>query len=414
LAILVVSNNQLFGQYNWTKDVRNPILGGSSWNKNLLHPSILFNADSGRYEMWFDATTAIYVRPYSIGYAVSDNGIAWTIHPTPVLTADQGTWDEGTVEEPNVIRENGQYKMWYTGGPMGIAVTKIGYATSPDGITWTKYAGNPVIEPGTSAWDMGGPMGNCVLVVAEVYKMWYSAYEVFPSNTSRIGYATSIDGIVWQVDTLNNPVLTLGASGQWDDFAVIWPHVQYLDSTYFMWYTGASGPGEEQVGMATSLDGIVWTKNSQNPVLVRQTSEWDGHYIEGGTVLLIDSTLHMWYSGGSGSNNLCIGHATSPLQPTSIYGAEKGIDPKYLSLEQNYPNPFNPITNIQFSNPKSQFISLEIYNVLGQKVASLVSEKLNPGVHKYEWQAGGLPSGIYYCRIQAGEFEQVRKMVLLR
>jgi hypothetical protein len=98
---------------------------------------------------------------------------------------------------------------------------------------------------------------------------------------------------------------------------------------------------------------------------------------------------------------------------TAIAVTTGGI-PLNFTLKQNYPNPFNPTTTIEFALPKSEWVTLKVFNVLGQKVASLVSENLNPGIHKYEWQADNLPSGIYYCRLHAGEFEQVRKMVLLK
>ena len=87
---------------------------------------------------------------------------------------------------------------------------------------------------------------------------------------------------------------------------------------------------------------------------------------------------------------------------------------KDFDLIQNYPNPFNPITTIEFALPKSEWVTLNVFNIIGQQVTTLVSEKLNPGVHKYEWQADNLPSGIYYCRMQAGEFKQVRKMILIK
>jgi hypothetical protein len=94
--------------------------------------------------------------------------------------------------------------------------------------------------------------------------------------------------------------------------------------------------------------------------------------------------------------------------------SEQPARPVVYSLKQNYPNPFNPNTNIEFTLPRTDWVTLKVYNVLGQQVSTLVSEKLNPGIHKYQWQAEGLPSGVYYCRMQAGEFEQVRKMILLR
>ena len=101
---------------------------------------------------------------------------------------------------------------------------------------------------------------------------------------------------------------------------------------------------------------------------------------------------------------------------------ELSVFPVFPTVLENYPNPFNPSTMIEFQTcaeqsrgiPTSKNVTLEIYNLLGQKVTTLVSQKLDPGVHKYEWRADNLPSGIYYCRLQAGEFAQVRKMVLLR
>ena len=88
--------------------------------------------------------------------------------------------------------------------------------------------------------------------------------------------------------------------------------------------------------------------------------------------------------------------------------------PVGYSVQQNYPNPFNPTTNIQFSIPKTEFVTLRIYNLLGQEVATLVSEKLKPGNYTYTWNAGSLASGVYLCHMQAGNFLETRKMILIR
>jgi endo-1,4-beta-xylanase len=88
--------------------------------------------------------------------------------------------------------------------------------------------------------------------------------------------------------------------------------------------------------------------------------------------------------------------------------------PVKFSLNENYPNPFNPTTNIEFSIPKSEFVTLKVYNILGEEVAALVSEKLAAGSYKYDWDASGLASGVYLYRIQAGKFVETKKMLLLR
>ena len=85
-----------------------------------------------------------------------------------------------------------------------------------------------------------------------------------------------------------------------------------------------------------------------------------------------------------------------------------------FALYQNYPNPFNPTTTIEFVLPKAEFVKLKIYNILGEKVATLVSRKLAAGKYKYDWDASSLASGVYLSRMAAGDFVQTRKMVLLK
>ncbi len=88
--------------------------------------------------------------------------------------------------------------------------------------------------------------------------------------------------------------------------------------------------------------------------------------------------------------------------------------PKIFSLDQNVPNPFNPVTSINYQLPKASEVKLSAYNVLGQRVVTLVNERQNVGTYKVEWDASEFASGIYYYRLDAGNFTDVKKMVLLR
>ena len=83
-------------------------------------------------------------------------------------------------------------------------------------------------------------------------------------------------------------------------------------------------------------------------------------------------------------------------------------------LNQNYPNPFNPKTMINYQLPKTSEVEIKIYNILGQKVITLVSERQKAGNHQAQWNASGLASGIYYYSLTAGEFRDVKKMILLK
>jgi ligand-binding sensor domain-containing protein len=87
---------------------------------------------------------------------------------------------------------------------------------------------------------------------------------------------------------------------------------------------------------------------------------------------------------------------------------------KDYRLSQNYPNPFNPSTTIEFSLPKSEFVELKIFNILGKEVSTLVSKKLNQGGHIYQFDGKDLASGIYYYQLVAGEYREVMKMIILK
>lgn len=89
--------------------------------------------------------------------------------------------------------------------------------------------------------------------------------------------------------------------------------------------------------------------------------------------------------------------------------------PQVYSLQQNYPNPFNPTTNINFGLPKGSLVTLKIFDILGQEVATLVNNSnLAAGNYTYDFNASNIPSGIYFYRISAGEFSDVKKMMLIK
>ena len=103
-----------------------------------------------------------------------------------------------------------------------------------------------------------------------------------------------------------------------------------------------------------------------------------------------------------------------------LYGISSGIEddlgmrPIRFQLRQNYPNPFNPSTTIEFDLPKSCEVTLIIYNLLGEEVITLLSASLLSGSHSIEWDASDLASGVYLYRLQAGNYVETRKMVLMR
>ena len=102
-----------------------------------------------------------------------------------------------------------------------------------------------------------------------------------------------------------------------------------------------------------------------------------------------------------------------PKSATSVE-AENGLNPTEFVLEQNYPNPFNPTTSIEYTVPSSEYVTLKVYDILGNEVATIVNEQKQAGTYEVNFNAGNLSSGLYIYKLQAGKFSQVRKMMLLK
>lgn len=88
--------------------------------------------------------------------------------------------------------------------------------------------------------------------------------------------------------------------------------------------------------------------------------------------------------------------------------------PAAFNLYQNYPNPFNPVTEIRFDLPKSLFVNLTVFNIVGGNVEVLINENLEAGTYSVDWNASQYPSGIYFYKFSSGDFVQTRKMILVK
>ncbi|MCK6606321.1 MAG: T9SS type A sorting domain-containing protein [Ignavibacteriaceae bacterium] len=100
--------------------------------------------------------------------------------------------------------------------------------------------------------------------------------------------------------------------------------------------------------------------------------------------------------------------------PLSVKEVTGGTIPADFTLNQNYPNPFNPSTNINFSVPFRSQVQLKIFNVVGNEIATLVNEVMDAGNYNYSFDAGSLPSGVYFYKMTAGNITLTRKMVLMK
>jgi hypothetical protein len=359
---------------NWTKHGSpSPVLNvgdPGQWDSRWLDtPAVVRDDDCYRLYYYGDSLDA----PSSaLGLATSFDGIDWVRHDgNPVLTKAEDflDWDGFWIESPTVLYDSqaDSYRMWYTGVGCGPGLpheqsVKIGYATSPDGVTWTK-------------------------------------------------------------DTLNNPVLDVGEPGEWDDGWVAVPSVKRVGAPYEMWYCGASVADflvdgridTLGIGYAVSPDGIVWTKYDGNPVLSTwsQPADTAGPWAPAVIFDGIDYAMLYEAAGPAGSG---IYSATSP--PTAAR-QNWGLDILDVCSVDVHPNPFTDRTTVQCHLPQGTAAALQVYDPAGNLVRVMAKTGSCPAILSTVWDGrdcnGALVGpGLYVCRLSAGGTRSARTLVLRR
>jgi predicted GH43/DUF377 family glycosyl hydrolase len=188
---------------------------------------------------------------------------------SPVVRPTAATvLDNDNVDDPTVVKVGGQYQMWYSGTAEDGSGPALFLATSTDGTIWARAnGGNPVLTGTAGAFDQDGVFGADVVYdptdTLAPYKMWYSGKaDVF----GGIGYATSLDGVAWTKytgsETTPVAVLNHGPAGSADSFSAADPSVLKDGSTWKMWYTGDDS-NKKRIAYATSTDGVSWAKGGK-------------------------------------------------------------------------------------------------------------------------------------------------------
>jgi hypothetical protein len=197
--------------------------------------------------------------------------------------------------------------------------------------------------------------------------------------------------------------------------------------------------GWEGVIIRTTDGGITWNSQSSNTFNTLTDISFANQNLGiavgwSGTIIKTTDAGLNWDIQNSGTNNYLWGvsyidsiHATSVGYQGTILNTKKGglnfieeennsIQLKKFLLEQNYPNPFNPSTSIQYAISSAQFVTLKVYDLLGREVATLVNEEKTAGSYNVEFRMQNLElsSGIYFYKLQAGDFVETKKMILLK
>ncbi|MCB9087534.1 MAG: T9SS type A sorting domain-containing protein [Calditrichae bacterium] len=249
--------------------------------------------------------------------------------------------------------------------------------------------------------DIPTPRRAMILSYLKTGKPLYLQNEYLCDYSSNRLFAELVDSLGGNV-TLNGTV-----SGDLDPMNVLGTLATTpnpVDSLSYFWY-GCHGTGDSTT-VVPFLEhmgnhyGFVFTPPDPGHGIIITTSDQDWVRNPDGYAtapMLQENILHYLNEGGSVG---IIGSAGTPIDG--------------FELQQNYPNPFNPGTTIEFTLPNADFVTLKVYNVVGQEIATLVSGKLPAGIHRYTWNAGNLASGVYLYRVEAGGYSLVRKAMLMK
>ncbi|MFH1004246.1 MAG: T9SS type A sorting domain-containing protein, partial [Bacteroidota bacterium] len=225
----------------------------------------------------------------------------WTYTTTPVLAYDT-VW--GAYGQPSCIYYNDTLRMYYGVASFVSGDTvprgRIHYAWSVDGINWTKYAGNPVLNIGSPGqWDDEWLDTPEILWDDNEFKLYYYGDSVYMTGAvnASIGLATSQDGINW---TKQGIVLQKGNADDWDGNFIESPALYHDPSSgvYALWYSAQDTVGWIKIGLAVSADGVNWIKDTANPCLENGVfNSWDDMFVAMPSVIRSEGVFEMWYSG---------------------------------------------------------------------------------------------------------------------
>ncbi|MGI6495123.1 MAG: hypothetical protein ACOX5G_03380 [Kiritimatiellia bacterium] len=291
----------------WQKSESNPVLGGSLGT--CFDVCVL--EEGGLFKMWFSW------RPRkSIALSESRDGVRWS-EPRIALEPDSRSGWRDDVNRPCVLKDDTGYHMWFTGQTRDRSY--IGYAFSPDGLTWKPVVEEPVLSP-ELPWEKAAVMCPHVLwdEREKQYRMWYSGGEQYEPDA--IGYATSPDGIRW-TQWPANPIFTGDPACGWEKYKVTACQVIQQDDRHIMFYIGFRDVHHARIGLARSRDGIHdWERHPDNPVISPGRDGWDADacYKPYAIYDREQSLWRLWYNGRRGHSEQ-IGlamHAGEALWPT--------------------------------------------------------------------------------------------------
>ncbi len=276
-------------------------------------PFVLKDTD-GSYKMWYTGYDGARNRML---YATSPDGVHWTKHGV-IMDVLTPPFYFDSVGRMSVIKNGSTYEGWFhagfwSGGPFGYW-GQIYHALSADGANWTITG---VALPPNQSWDIG--MTNVPMVLQDSHGVFWMYFTGWDGSNTRLGVATSLNGTSF-VPYANNPILPLGPAGSWDSMDMSGgASVVVSGSAWTMWYDGTDRV-QDALGLAHSTDGFNWTKGASNPVFVSEPSpSWDDHGVGQPDLFASPGGPRLYFTGSDGSY-VRIGTANLS-QPPSYMGS---------------------------------------------------------------------------------------------
>lgn len=225
----------------------------------------------------------------------------WTCNSDAVLVSNSTTID-GIMGDPVVMRDGAEYAMYYgavRGDFTDQETVRIFRATSADGVTWNR-PGLPLLIPGAvGQWDAAAVETPSIVKGSDgTYRLYYSGtYTTENEDKYQIGLATSTDGVNFTKHPAN-PVIRLGATGEFDDYSIIDSSVLYDTAArqYKIWYSALSSKLAISIGMATSSDGVTWQKQGQVMEMTLERNKATDFGVMGTSVAFDGQVYRMVYS----------------------------------------------------------------------------------------------------------------------
>ncbi len=283
------------------------------------------------------------------------------------------------------------------------------------------FAGPAVNWGGWDLWNLAQSCDYIFIMGYAFYGSWSSTSGPnSPLTGGTYNITNTVDTQYGQVTKLTPQKLILGVpyyGSRWktNDNSAYSSVIEYINHPRF-----SSAFPESQTA------GLLWNDKSNTPwYTYQETTDWFQVWFDTDESLALKYDLAddrgyrgvgMWALGYDGSRPELWDELRRRYSVTAIEEKDSGksLVPETTRLFQNYPNPFNPETVISWQLAVGSHVELSVYNLLGEKVAILISEEMSPGSHSYTFNAKNLTSGVYYYQLLTDDLSRVMKMILLQ